>query len=150
MILQSHKSCGVTWKVKYFTSPFAPGQWPQKNVNVLTFHESFPPIKSRRSFNTWPSELSDKLKTLNLQYSNANGHQTWQKGGLPWRSPTTKITCSLNYVILKDHVTIRKVISSLSQRLTPRNLAACWLKLRWFLPYSYMAKFWCKLALPFS
>lgn len=115
------------------------------SVNV----QSFPPIKSRRSFNTWPSELSDKLKTLNLQYSNANGHQTWQKGGLPWGSPTTKITCPLNYVILKDHVTIRKVISSLSQRLTPRNLAAWWLKLRWFLPYSYMAKFWCKLALPF-
>ena len=33
----------------------------------------------------------DKLKALNIHYRNTYGHQTWQKGDLPWEVLTRKI-----------------------------------------------------------
>ena len=51
-------------------------------------------------------------KTLYLHYHNVYGHQMWQGVDLPLGAPTHKVTCPLDRVALRDHVTNLKHIST--------------------------------------
>ena len=46
----------------------------------------------------------DKLKSF-LYYHSAYDHQNWQGGDIKWGGPTYNVTCSVNPVVLRSHMT---------------------------------------------
>ena len=64
------------------------------------------PVYKVKGSSLWSHGLvrsCNKLKPLYLQYHNANGHQTWQDGNLPWQAPTHKVAWPFDHEVLKDY-----------------------------------------------
>ena len=58
----------------------------------------------------------DKLKTKNIFFCNADGHQTWQSGKVWWGKPTHNVRWSSDHAIMWSHVTNSKLNISPTQR----------------------------------
>ena len=104
-----------------------------KRGKLVTCHEGLLPIMLLHHLVTWSWEITRETKTIVSALHDTYGYKTWQDGDLPLLHFAHKVKWTYNHVVLWDHMTNQKHMSTTTMHKATKH-GRMMAYLEWFLP----------------